>query len=92
MPVQTCLNMPSPNNHLNSIDSDLIAARLLMLKEACLILGVSRLTIRRWTAAGQLSCIRINDRGNSRLRREEIDECLQSRITGRRPTLAPVNE
>lgn len=57
--------------------------RLLTITEVCLMLGVSKQTIRRWTRDGRLSCIRINDRGDRRFRQDEIQGFLEPRISER---------
>jgi excisionase family DNA binding protein len=50
-------------------------SNLMSLDEAAVRLRVSKVTLRRWTKSGMVSCVRIGSRGDRRFRREDI-ECF----------------
>jgi excisionase family DNA binding protein len=49
---------------------------LLTLTEAAEVLGVSKVTLRRWTKAGVLPCVRIGRRKDRRFRPADIEEFI----------------
>lgn len=50
--------------------------RLMTIGEVADLFRVVPLTIKRWTKAGKISCIRINSRGDRRYLRSEIERIL----------------
>ena len=48
------------------------------LAQASLYLGVSRETVRRWIASGQLPAIRIGIRGPYRVRAEDLNRMVRA--------------
>lgn len=63
------------------IDMQVPAAPLLDIKEAADFLRVSETSLRRWTNAGRLPCVRIGGRQERRFRREDLEAFL-SRASG----------
>jgi excisionase family DNA binding protein len=53
---------------------------LLTLEEAARLLGVSKITLRRWTRAGSLGCVRVGERGDRRFRREDLEDYVAVRV------------
>jgi excisionase family DNA binding protein len=53
---------------------------LLTLEEAARLLGVSKITLRRWTRAGSLGCVRVGQRGDRRFRREDLEGYISTRV------------
>jgi excisionase family DNA binding protein len=53
---------------------------LLTLEEAARLLGVSKITLRRWTRSGSLGCVRVGQRGDRRFRREDLEFYVAARI------------
>jgi excisionase family DNA binding protein len=53
---------------------------LLTLEEASRLLGVSKITLRRWTRAGALGCVRVGERGDRRFRREDLEDYVAVRV------------
>ena len=49
---------------------------LLTLAEASAMLGVSKITLRRWTKSGDLQCVRIGQRQDRRFRRVDIEKFI----------------
>lgn len=45
---------------------------LLTLSETAATLGVAKITLRRWTKAGILPCIRVGSRQDRRFRAEDV--------------------
>jgi excisionase family DNA binding protein len=54
-------------------------AGLLTIAEAAILAGVHRNTIRAWCAAGRLPSVRVNRRGERRVRREDVRRVLDER-------------
>lgn len=42
------------------------------------LLGISTRTLRRWTAAGRISCYRTSARGRVRFAREDVEQLVAS--------------
>ncbi|MBL0060750.1 MAG: helix-turn-helix domain-containing protein [bacterium] len=57
--------------------------KLLTVNEAAAYLGISPTTLRRWTNAGILECLRINGRGDRRFSRLCLDAARAPKKTGR---------
>jgi excisionase family DNA binding protein len=56
---------------------------LMGLDEAAAMLGVSKVTLRRWSADGKLPCIRLGGRGDRRFRPQDLESYIRSRmVTG----------
>lgn len=55
---------------------------LLSLKHAARCLGVSKITIRRWTDLGILRCVRIGARRDREFRLEGLDEMREQKDRG----------
>jgi excisionase family DNA binding protein len=53
---------------------------LLTLEDAARLLGVSKITLRRWTRSGSLGCVRVGQRGDRRFRREDLEEYVSTRV------------
>ena len=51
---------------------------LLSIDEAALFLGVSKVTLRRWTRVSQVPFVRVNSRGDRRFRREDLEKFVHS--------------
>lgn len=43
-------------------------------------LSISYMTLKRWTKAGRINCIRINERGDRRYLRSEITRLLEGKV------------
>jgi excisionase family DNA binding protein len=52
--------------------------RLLKIKEAATLLGVSPTTLRKWDKEGKLVAIRISERGDRRYKKEDIEKFLDT--------------
>ena len=52
--------------------------RLLKIKEAAKMLGVSPTTLRKWDNEGKLVAIKISERGDRRYRKEDIEKFLDN--------------
>jgi transcriptional repressor of dcmA and dcmR len=52
---------------------------LLTLDEAAAYLGVAKITLRRWTRAGQLPCVRVGNRRDRRFRKQDLDAYIADR-------------
>lgn len=68
-------------------------SELLNIKEAAAMLKVSEASLRRWTNAGQLACLRLGAKRERRFRRDDLISFLENRDTAvvsssatRRPT------
>lgn len=64
----------------------------LTLHETALLLGVSKVTVRRWTQRGVLPCTRIGTRGDRRFRKADVQILLaatEPRRGGREPDDEP---
>ncbi len=55
---------------------------LLTLDEAAQLIGVSKISLRRWTRDGSLSCIRVGSRGDRRFRRKDLERYISTRLYG----------
>lgn len=53
---------------------------LLLPNEAAKLLRVHVKTLKRWENKGRIKSIRINERGDRRYRREDIDKILNQEI------------
>ena len=62
---------------------------LLNIREAASLLHVSEISLRRWTNAGKLPCLRIGGRKERRFRREDLIEFLNSSSDGTPGSRAP---
>ena len=58
---------------------------LLNIKEAAALLKVSEASLRRWTNAGQLACLRLGAKRERRFRREDLMAFLENRAAGATP-------
>ncbi len=57
---------------------------LVTIAEAARLAGVHRNTVRSWCAAGRLSSVRINHRGDRRIRRPDLDGLISRRAAAER--------
>lgn len=55
----------------------MVADGLMTLDEAAALLGVAKITLRRWTRMGELPCVRIGKRGDRRFRRADLEKYIQ---------------
>jgi len=53
---------------------------LLTLTEASAVLGVSKITLRRWTKSGAIRCVRIGRRKDRRFRPADIEEYIVAHL------------
>jgi excisionase family DNA binding protein len=53
---------------------------LLTLDEAAELIGVSKISLRRWTRDGTMSCVRVGSRGDRRFRRKDLETYISARI------------
>jgi len=53
--------------------------RLLTIRQASEILNVHVETLRRWDKAGKLKAIKVNERGDRRYKREDIENFINRR-------------
>jgi len=53
---------------------------LMTIEDARRELGVSKISIRRWAKAGQLSCVLINGRGDRRFFPQQLRQYVQARV------------
>jgi excisionase family DNA binding protein len=53
---------------------------LLTLTEASAVLGVSKITLRRWTKSGALRCVRIGRRKDRRFRPADLEEFIAAHL------------
>jgi diguanylate cyclase (GGDEF)-like protein/PAS domain S-box-containing protein/excisionase family DNA binding protein len=63
------------------------SGELITIAEAARLAGVHRNTVRSWCASGRLSSVRINRRGDRRVRRREVEGFIARRASGRQPSL-----
>ena len=61
------------------------AEDLLDIKQAAQILQVSEISLRRWTDAGRLPCMRIGGRRERRFRRSDLEQFLEHQATAGDP-------
>jgi transcriptional repressor of dcmA and dcmR len=61
---------------------------LLDIKEAAALLRVSETSLRRWTNAGRLRCLRVGGRRERRFRREDLEAFLEA-APARAPAASP---
>lgn len=54
---------------------------LLTLAEASAIMGVSKITLRRWTASGSFPCVRIGSRNDRRFRAMDIRQFILAHMS-----------
>ena len=55
---------------------------LLTLDEAAELIGVSKISLRRWTRDGTLGCVRVGSRGDRRFRRKDLERYISARLYG----------
>ncbi|MCB9813199.1 MAG: helix-turn-helix domain-containing protein [Pseudomonadales bacterium] len=55
------------------------SARLLRIKEAAKLLGVSPATLRKWDNEGKLKAVVINERGDRRFKLSEINKFINQK-------------
>ena len=65
------------------------SGELITIAEAARLAGVHRNTIRSWCAAGRLSSVRINRRGDRRVRRPEVEQFVVRRAATAAGRLGP---
>jgi excisionase family DNA binding protein len=53
---------------------------LITIEEAAELLGLSKVTLRRWTRDGRLPCIRIGSRGDRRFRPSDLEAYVISQM------------
>lgn len=70
-------NARNPHKSHQRPDPARAAQDLLTVRQAARLLGVHANTVRSWTDAGLLTCLRINTRGDRRYRRSEIESFLE---------------
>jgi excisionase family DNA binding protein len=70
-----------PRNLMMTIKS----TKLLTLDEAAYFLGVSKVSLRRWTNSGLLACHRIGPQGRRRFDLEQLKKFAERSNTGTRP-------
>ena len=54
---------------------------LMTLAEAATYLGVSMVSLRRWTTNGQLRCVRVGSRRDRRFRKSDLDAYIRRNMT-----------
>jgi excisionase family DNA binding protein len=62
---------------------------LMNIKEAAAVLKVSEASLRRWTNAGRLACLRLGAKGERRFRREDLMSFLDDRAATTAPVRSP---
>ena len=62
---------------------------LLTIKEAAALLKVSEASLRRWTNAGQLACMRLGAKRERRFRRDDLMSFLEDRTATTAPAKPP---
>ncbi len=62
---------------------------LLNIKEAAALLKVSEASLRRWTNAGRLACMRLGAKRERRFRRDDLMSFLEDRGAQNAPAMAP---
>jgi diguanylate cyclase (GGDEF)-like protein/PAS domain S-box-containing protein/excisionase family DNA binding protein len=70
------------------------SGELITIAEAARLAGVHRNTVRSWCASGRLSSVRINRRGDRRVRRRDVESFIARRASNlapRRPQLPPAD-
>ncbi len=72
-------------------DDDPKEGPLLTISEAADFLNVSKATIRRWTNAGLLPCVRLGPRGERRFRPEDLTDRISAATDRSQPRLSAVN-
>ncbi len=50
--------------------------KLLRIKEAAEMLGISTATLRKWDKEGKLKAVRISPRGDRRYRKEDVENFI----------------
>jgi excisionase family DNA binding protein len=55
---------------------------LLTLDEAARYMSVSKVTLRRWTRIGILTCVRLGSRGDRRFRSEDLQKHIANATIG----------
>lgn len=53
---------------------------LIDIEEAAELLGLSKVTLRRWTRDGRLPCVRIGSRGDRRFKPSELEAFIASKM------------
>ena len=59
---------------------------LMTLDEAATYLGVSKVSLRRWTVNGQLRCVRVGSRRDRRFRRADLDSYIRKNLSHKHTT------
>ena len=54
---------------------------LMTLAEAATYLGVSMVSLRRWTTSGELRCVRVGSRRDRRFRKSDLDAYIRRNTT-----------
>lgn len=70
-------NARKPHKSHQRSEPDRAKPDLLTVRQAARLLGVHANTVRSWTDAGVLTCLRINSRGDRRYRRNEIEAFIE---------------
>ena len=55
--------------------------KLLRIKEAAEMLGISTETLRRWDREGKLPAVRVSDRGDRRYKLEDLKKFIEKNRT-----------
>lgn len=76
---------PRPHNTYQRNERDAAKPELLTVRETARLLSVHANTVRSWTDAGLLSCLRINSRGDRRYQRHELERFLANAAAADRP-------
>jgi excisionase family DNA binding protein len=53
---------------------------LITIEQAAELLGLSKVTLRRWTRDGRLPCIRVGSRGDRRFRTADLESFIVSQM------------
>ena len=77
-------NIPTGARHSWKLMMTIKSTKLLTLDEAASFLGVSKISLRRWTNDGLLACHRIGPQGRRRFDLEQLKKFAEQRNTGPR--------
>lgn len=66
-------------NFVEVIKPNTMTKKLLTIRQAAEILNVHVETLRRWDKAGKLNAIKVNDRGDRRYKREDVEKFISRR-------------
>lgn len=67
---------------MSSHDDHLLHPHLMTLQEAAQFLNVSKITLRRWTRNGLLTCVRFGQRKDRRFRMEDLQDFVRRNTEG----------